>query len=208
MTESRRDILARRGNRMASRFALSFVDNFPAWHRGRRDQTWLNVVATDFDELAGLGKDEAQREILRELREYVPFSDRDIDRERTDLQLNKELPLFTNTVDSWQYRPLPGAYTDSLSHVEFDNLFLAGDYCRSEVNIASLEGAVMTATIAARAIAAKAGREARVPEAAVPAVVSDAEVERLKRDLEPWLRLAVQRRFGASQRLRQIDLAP
>jgi len=35
------------GNRMASRFALSFVDNYQAWHPYEKDhkETWLNVVA-------------------------------------------------------------------------------------------------------------------------------------------------------------------
>jgi hypothetical protein len=204
--ESRRDTLALYGNRMASRFALSFVDNYQAWHGGSRKGTWLNVVSTDFEELADLDPGEARAQLLQELRRFVPFEPDDIDWRRTSLQPNRELPLFTNTVDSWQHRPLPGVYRDRLSGVEIGNLFLAGDYCQSEVNIVCLEGAVMTARMAARAIAAQAGREAHVPEPAVPAVVSDADVRRLQRDLEPWLRLAVQRRFGASRRLRRLDL--
>ena len=54
---------------------------------------------------------------------------------------------------------------------------------------------------AARAIAEKTGRKDAVPEAVVPAEVNDLEVNRLKQDLEPWLRLATRDGFGASARL-------
>ena len=49
------------------------------------------------------------------------------------------------------------------------NLCLAGDYCRSEVDIVCLEGAVLTARRAARAIAKRAGCEEKVPEPAASA---------------------------------------
>jgi zeta-carotene desaturase len=192
--------LATYGNRLASRFGLSFVDNYQAWGRADkadREETWLNVVSADFEELAELSKEDAQHEMLGELRRYLPFDDDDIDRARTDLQSNADRPLFTNTVGSWQYRPEPGFYHDALSDVAFDNLCLAGDYCRSEVDIVCLEGAVLTARRAARAVAEKAGCRERVPEPDVPAEVSPRTVELLKRELEPWLRLAARRSFAA-----------
>lgn len=204
-TTDRREILGGYGNRMASRFALSFVDNYQAWHRYDKDhkETWLNVVSADFEELAGLGKEEAQVEMLRELEKYLEFEWGDIDKERTDLQLNTELPLFMNTVGSWQYRPVPGLYREG-ERVRFENFYLAGDYCRSSVDIVSLEGAVMTARIAACAIAEQAGYRGAIPESDAPAEVSDRKLDDLKHELEPWLRLAARGRFGATALARLV----
>jgi flavin-dependent amine oxidoreductase len=194
--------LATYGNRMASRFALSFVDNYQVWHRGRRRrETWLNVVSADFEELEGLPKEQAQREMVNELRAYVAFENRDVDWDRTELQLNQNAPLLMNTVGSWQYRPNPGLYFDNRSNVRFANLSLAGDYCRSAVDIVCLEGAVLTARVAARDVAQAAGRAHHVPEADIPAEISDANLERLMYELKPWLALAARRGFGAGQRL-------
>ena len=200
-TDPRKLTLATHGNRLGSRFALSFVDNYQAWHGGGRDKTWLNVVAADFEELEKLGKDEAAREMLKELAKYVTFAPSDIEWDRTDLQLNDDAPLFTNTVGSWQYRPECGAYSDRFRPAPFENLYLAGDYCRSPVDVVCLEGAVFTARVAARAIAERAGRRDSVSEPDVPAEVSLQQVERLKQELEPWLRLAASRSFGARERL-------
>jgi hypothetical protein len=195
----RREMLGGYGNRMASRFALSFVDNYQAWHPYEKDhkETWLNVVAADFEELAGLSKEEAYGEMLRELEKYLKFDRGDIDEVRSDLQLNTDLPLFMNTVGSWQYRPVPGLYREA-ERVMFENFYLAGDYCRSSADIVCLEGAVMTARMAACAIAEQAGYKGAVPEADAPAEVSDRKLDELKHELEPWLRLAARGRFGAT----------
>lgn len=193
---NRQRTLAAYGNRLASRFSLSFVDNYQAWHHGKRTETWLNVVAADFAELAELPKAAARREIQTELARYLAFDTRTIDQDRSDLQLNKAAPLFTNSVGTWQYRPEPG-YREPDSEVEFPNLGLAGDYCRSEVDIVCLEGAVLTARRAARAIAKKAGCEDAVEDPPSPAEVSQRTIDILKREWEPWLRLAVRRSLGS-----------
>jgi len=197
--------LATYGNRMASRYALSFVDNYQIWHRGeRRRQTWLNVVAADFEELSGLpNKDDAKCAIIAELQKYVEFGDEDIDWDRTELQLNQNAPLLMNTVGSWQYRPNAGLYFDDHTEKRFNNLALAGDYCRSVVDIVSLEGAVLTARTAAREVAKAAGLGDGVPEPEIPPEISDADLDRLLYELQPWLQLAARRGFGASRRLDQ-----
>jgi hypothetical protein len=191
----RKDRLASFGNRLASRFALSFVDNYQAWHGGQTTETWLNVVSADFDELAELPKDVARHEVEEELGKYLKFDPAAIDK-RSDLQFNVERPLFTNSVGTWEHRPEPGLYSDALSGIEFDNLCLAGDYCRSEVDIVCLEGAVLTARRAACEIARKAGCDG-VTEPEVPAEVDERTITSVMRDLEPLLRLAVRRSFGA-----------
>jgi Flavin containing amine oxidoreductase len=195
--DGRKDTLAGSGNSLASRFALSFVDNYQAWHRGKREETWLNIVSADFAELAKLRKADARHEIETELARFLSFDPGTIDQQRSDLQLNVEQPLFTNSVGTWQHRPEPGLYRDPETDVEFQNLALAGDYCRSEVDIVCLEGAVLTARRAARAIARKAGCEDAVDEPTVPAPVSQRTIEFLKREWEPWLRLAVRGSLGA-----------
>jgi Flavin containing amine oxidoreductase len=205
--DPRRTLLASHGNRMASRFALSFVDNFQVWQQGARarEETWLNVVASDFEEVAGLDGGEAQDLILDELGRYLAFNkQRDVDELRTALSGNADRPLFMNTVGSWQHRPPAGAYRDGYTGVAIENLYLAGDYCRSPVDVVSLEGAVMTARIAARAVARRHGREGRVPLEAVPAEIGEWTLAQLERDLEPWLELATRGAFGAGGRLRGV----
>jgi zeta-carotene desaturase len=194
---NRKDTLAMSGNRLASRFSLSFVDNYQAWHHGKRKETWLNIVAADFAELAALPKEAARSEIQAELARYLDFDPRAIDQERSDLQLNDKAPLFTNSVGTWQYRPEPGLYRQLDGTVEFQNFGLAGDYCRSEVDIVCLEGAILTARRAARAIAKQAGCEDAVADPPSPAEVNQRLIELLKQDWAPWLRLAVRGSLGA-----------
>jgi NAD(P)-binding Rossmann-like domain/Flavin containing amine oxidoreductase len=194
---TRKDRLAMHGNRLASRFSLSFVDNYQAWHHGPRRETWLNIVATDFAELAGLPKEAARSEIQAELARYLDFDPRLIDQERSDLQLNDKAPLFTNSVGTWQDRPEPGLYREPEGAAAFQNLGLAGDYCRSEVDIVCLEGAILTARRAARAIAKQAGCEDAVADPPSPAEVNQRLIQILKQDWAPWLRLAVRGSLGA-----------
>jgi hypothetical protein len=201
------------GNQIASRFGLSFVDNYQAWNGGKTKETWLNVVSADFEELAALSKEEAKKAIIGELRRYLAFDPEDDPDERTDLQLNTDLPLLMNTVGSWQYRPPAGVYTDHHTGKKFENLSLAGDYCQSAVDIVSLEGAVITARIAACQIADREIAEhhrsiKRVPREEVPAEISEWTLDLLKDDLAPWLHLATRGAFGSRTREARVQLPP
>lgn len=72
-------------------------------------------------------------------------------------------PLLINTPGSWDHRP--GAAT------QVPNLFLAGDYCRSTMNVATMESANEAGRLAARSVAAASERsveEVRVFERWVP----------------------------------------
>jgi hypothetical protein len=195
----RRLVLADRRD-IASRYALSFVDNFQAWYPERpRKETWLNVVAADFDELAGLDCCDARDAIVKELQEYLDFELTDVDWDRTMLRLNADAPLFMNTVGSWQYRPETrtddlASYREHWVHSKVTNMYLAGDYCRSKIDLVSLEGAVTTGIAAARAVAKNARREDRVKEPLVPPEVSPRECERLKMELAPVLAEVARRR--------------
>lgn len=197
------------GNQIASRFGLSFVDNYQAWKPKNTPlkETWLNVVSADFEELAALDKDEAKHAILVELGQYLKFDTADLDK-RSDLQLNADLPLLTNSVGSWQYRPPAGMYKDHHTDSRFENLYLAGDYCQSAADIVSLEGAVMTARIAAHQIAENHGRPGRVPPAEEPAEITQSTLELLKDDLGPWLQLATRGAFGSRTREARVQPPP
>ena len=61
--------------------------------------------------------------------------------------MNDGEPLFVNEVGSEPWRP--EAFTD------IPNLFLAGDFCANDINAVSVEGAVMTGLLAARAVQAR-----------------------------------------------------
>jgi uncharacterized protein with NAD-binding domain and iron-sulfur cluster len=97
-------------------------------------------------------------EIIRKLCEYLPFINPgerwgkggDIDWDRTRVITNKEHQLFLNGAGAEAWRP----YT----HVPgLENIFFAGDYCRTDVNMATIEAAVQSGVLAAQAVQAADG---------------------------------------------------
>lgn len=131
---------------LGSAYDVTFIDNAQAWPG--IEHTALNVAASNFDALAGLPhKQEAEAFILQDLRSYVPFADLDIDWDKSHIQTNTIEPLFVNEVGSWQWRPHP--VTD------IPNVLLAGDFCRSFVDVVTLEGAVVTGLQAVQALLAQ-----------------------------------------------------
>ena len=187
--QERRHVLAERGD-IGSALGLSFIDNFQAWNPGRPPhETWLNVVASDIDQVAGLAASDAQDEILRTLCDDVAFRPHDIDWNRSLLRLNADTPLFTNSVGSWQYRPHTRAddpvYRERSPHGRITNLCLAGDYCRSQIDVVSLEGATVTGIAAARAIAEKCRVPDRVEEPKVPPELEINECRRAMAEMAP-----------------------
>ncbi|MCT9094158.1 FAD-dependent oxidoreductase [Streptomyces sp. ASQP_92] len=79
-------------------------------------------------------------------------------------------PLLINTTDSWAARPRAATAAT--------NLFMAGDYVRSPVNLATMEGANQSARLAVNALLEKAGSTGA--PAAVHALHQPEELERLK----------------------------
>jgi len=200
----RRAFLARSGD-IASRFGLSFVDNCQAWrvHKPPKE-TWLNVVSADFDELSGWPEIAARDAIIAELRHYLDFDKNDIDWKRSSFRSNVDAPLFMNTVGSWQFRPetrTDPACEQDWVHKTVENLFLAGDYCRSKIDLVCLEGAVTTGISAARAIAKHCGVEHKVPEPLVPPEVDRDRCEAAKAILAPFLATGHSRRRRREQRV-------
>jgi len=187
---------------LASRYALSFIGA-----PGTRDAdhpSVLSVLASDVDALGALDDDEARGHLIGELHRYIHFDDRDIDWNRSLFQPHRRDRLFVNMVGAWEYRPevrLTNARGDRLPNQTWrtvGNLYLAGDYCRSQINITSLEGAIHTGIWAAHALSRNeeaAGRQGVRPVAAPrPPTRFDREAAQANRArLDRWAGIAGQR---------------
>ncbi|MEX0961164.1 MAG: FAD-dependent oxidoreductase [Burkholderiales bacterium] len=143
-----------------SRYGLTFFDNSQAWESDGNVEpdpandgncTCLSVAATDFYRIDGMNKTEAIDVMIDDLKRFIEFEYEDIDYAKTYLQMNDGEPLFLNEVGSEPWRP--GTRT------EIPNLFVAGDYCDTEIGIVSVEGAVMSGLLAARAVQARVREE-------------------------------------------------
>ncbi len=180
-------------DRVASAYGLSFIDNSQLWEDERgedanRDEvrnTFINVASSDFEPLASLPESEAATAIISELKKYLTFEDADIDRDRSHFQAHSDAPLFTNRVGSWEFRPEIRTGEPNQTCAKIANLHLAGDYCRSPIDIVSVEGAVFTGILAAQAASDK------VAPPTVPEKADGSAWQALKLDLRPWLELAV-----------------
>jgi predicted NAD/FAD-dependent oxidoreductase len=132
-----------------SRFELSLLDQSQIWRNGD-GKTLLNVIASDADTLIEFREQDILPLLLRELRRFIEFADADVDRERIHLQTNVGEELFVNQVGSWDYRPKTAC--------NIANLFIAGDFCQSVVDVVTIEGAVVSGLNAARAVCNRHGR--------------------------------------------------
>jgi uncharacterized protein with NAD-binding domain and iron-sulfur cluster len=141
-------------NLVDSRFGLTFIDVSQRWKNPdgtpRYTGAALNIVCTDFTELEGVDEASATTMIIDELCKYIPVIKRN-EITHSVMQHHVTEPLFMNDVGIWAFRPdaLPD---DPKRRIEIDNLALAGDYCRSHVDLVSMEGAVTTGLRAAEAI--------------------------------------------------------
>jgi uncharacterized protein with NAD-binding domain and iron-sulfur cluster len=140
---------------LGSKYRLSFLDNSQCWQLGTpMATTFLNVIVSDFASLArgGQADDYAaiKEMIYDELSRYLEFNyepaskNDDIDRDRSHLQTNVGETLFTNDVGTWEFRP------ETTCGIR--NLFIAGDYCKTFVDVVSIEGAVVSGLMAAEAV--------------------------------------------------------
>ncbi len=128
-----------------TQFGLSFIDVSGTWQG--YDVTALNVIASDFNSVRTLSDQKATDLLIEEFRRYVPFEKSEISRHV--FQPHREEPLFLNTDGAWHFRPK--------TSTELSNLYLAGDYCRSYVDLTCMEAAVASGLIAAEAIRIAAG---------------------------------------------------
>lgn len=189
-------------NGLASEYGISFMD--VARLRGADHPTVLTVLASDVDSLRFLDDEEACQRVLAELRRYVRFDDRDVDWSHSHYQAHPGEPLVVNAVGSWEYRPEVRVANSAreILHGQpwrtIHNLYLAGDYCRSQIDIISLEGAIHTGIWAAHALSRHrraGGTEgvSEVPEPIRPADPDLDEARKIRGDVERWADLAARR---------------
>ena len=134
-------------NFVGSPYSLSMIDVTKVWNK--TDRSIICIVASDITALAGHGLQEAEIAILNDLKRYLPFlTDDNI--QRINFQPHFEHPLFANTAGMWRNRPK--------STTAIENLYLAGDYCRSHVDLTCMEGAVATGLLAAESIRSTKGK--------------------------------------------------
>jgi hypothetical protein len=189
-------------NGLASEYGISFMDIGRL--RGADHPTVLTVLASDVDPLTDLRDEEACGRVLADLRSYVEFDVRDIDWEYSHYRSHASQPLFVNAVGTWEYRPevrlTSSRHKPLLGQIDktISNLYLAGDYCRSQIDVASLEGAMHTGIWAAHALslarrAAGDRHVAQVAEPIRPVRFDPQQIEEVRRHLERWAPLASRR---------------
>jgi uncharacterized protein with NAD-binding domain and iron-sulfur cluster len=93
--------------------------------------------------------------MLKKLQEYLPFFNPGagwgdpksscVNWDRTRVITNSDYKLFLNDVDADRWRPY--AKIDNVK-----NVFFAGDYCRTDVDMATVEAAVQSGVLAAQAL--------------------------------------------------------
>jgi hypothetical protein len=105
--------------------------------------------------------DETAWRMIQTLHEYLPVFETgafwgdpksDIDWRKTNFRPNEDNLLFINEVGSWTLRPV-ASYPAQLP-----NVFFAGDFCQTDVDMATIESAVQSGILAAKALQAEEGR--------------------------------------------------
>jgi predicted NAD/FAD-dependent oxidoreductase len=146
-----------------SRYQMSFLDTSQTWRDLAGGNTVLNVVASDVDTLAPAfyTNDEILPVLLDELRRYIAFTPAtDLFECRTHLETNVGERLFVNQVGSWQWRPE--------TTCSIPNLYIAGDHCKTVIDVVTIEGAVVSGLMAAEAVRRRRGHgrpiNIRVPD--------------------------------------------
>jgi zeta-carotene desaturase len=157
-----------------SNYKLSFIADSSLW--SGMSETYLNIVASDSRPLnhllappmytadrtakpggPGLSIEKPATtldHILHEFRRYVPFEDDEIDTALLQIDRNLGRELFINEVGTWQWRPE--------TRTKVKNLFLAGDFCKTFIDVVCLEGAAVSGLLAAECVRQQSGHGAPI----------------------------------------------
>lgn len=142
-----------------SKYGLTVLDISQLWLDGDFDGNTALVLAASQGSAIPSVEPERQGElILKEFAEFFPqfnpgahWGDKnsDVDWEKTWLRTNLQYRLFLNDTGSWTARP------HTLYEKELPRVVFAGDCVRTDVDMATVEGAIQGGTQAAAAIQAQ-----------------------------------------------------
>jgi NAD(P)-binding Rossmann-like domain/Flavin containing amine oxidoreductase len=140
-----------------SKLNLAFTDISQVWKAPKfKAQTMLAVSCSEPLRQSGPYKNDDAFEMIVELAEFLPFEPggkwedaaADVDWGETAYEANADAKLTLNAIgtDAWRPHCVPGWVT---------NLFFAGDFCRHDFGITTVEAAVATGLAAANGVMAK-----------------------------------------------------
>lgn len=141
-----------------SRYDLTVLDFSQLWTDQTFNGTALVIAASDAAGLPSSDPNEQGHMIIAELAACIPQfrpgafwgdPDSDVDWTRTHFRNNVDYPLFINDIGSWEWRP-QASYPDVLPRVHF-----AGDFCKTDVDMATIEAATQSGILAARGVQAQ-----------------------------------------------------
>ncbi len=127
-----------------SPYEMSFFDNSQTWIDLPSDRTVLNVIASNADTLICYDDKDIIKSLLDELSHYIEYKREDLFDCRTHLQTNVGEELFVNQVGSWKWRPQ--------ATCGIPNLYIAGDYCQTVIDVVTIEAAAVSGLMAAEAL--------------------------------------------------------
>jgi protoporphyrinogen oxidase len=131
-----------------SKYTLSLLDTSQVWS-DQAGNTALNVISSNADLIVNYPNEVILDIVLKELQRFLDFKLDDVDHGRCHVQTNVGEELFVNQVGSWDYRPT--------ATCAIPNLFLAGDFCQTFIDVVTVEGAVVSGLVAAEALRRKHG---------------------------------------------------
>jgi Flavin containing amine oxidoreductase len=132
-----------------SKYTLSLLDNSLVWTEPPSGGSFLNVISSNADLIVDYPNDVILDIVLKELQRFLDFQLDDVDHDRCHVQTNVGEELFVNQVGSWDNRPK--------ATCDIPNLFLAGDFCQTFVDVVTVEGAVVSGLNAAEALRRRQG---------------------------------------------------
>jgi len=139
-----------------SKYDLTVLDFSQLWENQTFAGTALVIAASDAAALPSIDPKVQGYMIISELHRLMPLfrpgkywgdPDSDIDWDCTSFRDNKDYPLFINDIGSWEWRP-------QAAYPTLPNIYFAGDFCQTDVDMATMEAAVQSGILAARAIQA------------------------------------------------------
>ncbi len=160
-----------------SKYEMSVYDNAQMWKSETGDEPrppMLSICASDAQPLMPFADQPGGAQtivylLLQELSRYIGFDpETDVYRGRTHLQTNAGAELFINAVDTWHNRPK--------TTTAIPDLFIAGDYVQTPIDVVTIEAAAMSGLMAAEAVRRRTGKGEPV-DIIVPDVIPGAAMQ-------------------------------